>query len=838
MVNSPFGEMRRMEPMISTLIRRCAATLLCLLMLSQVSAGWAASVDLEAEMGISGAVTYVRTVPLTVTLTNNETDETGTVWIDISRSSNQYDRYEMPVTIAAGATVQVTLPVLLTMRQDSYEVVWESGGKEKRSAVKISQVIDPTSIIVGLMEGQDPQASNLSSALSTKKLANGESWSQVALTSDEFPRDVELLRFFDVLVVDGANLNALDDAQRDAFDQWLREGGLVLVGGGAQAASVFPFFESYTGIRAGTAQPTQDISARLIELMDLSAFAIQQEVTLASLEGASGKSIGDGLADLCSVANGRVLTCSFSFSEKPLCGWLGRNAALQKLLTYCANDAYASLLEQRSRVYYSTDNAHRPNESLLTQIAIPNSPGQWIPLAVIIAFIVLAGFAGYLILRRLDRREWMWAVVPALAVAASLAVWGLSGSLEQREPVGVSSTVCVIHTDGSSDVYTSVMAAKAQAEPLTLSAVEGEPDLGPSVNYYYYNDDPSSPGVPASLRYRYTYGDSSSLTFAKVTAWQPVSMAFQGVPVKDFRGVSGVCEWDGEDLLFTLTNQSGHTLPGGVILCAYGYVTLPSVAPGQTTQARLRAQGSNGDVIDGVLSSDPMSDDLAYFSDIVNVYAYQVFGEVEDPEQNSLNSVRRMQLTALDTSRFVYAAFLDDLADMQLLADGQPVTRQAHVGMLAVDLDYRSVNAQGQARFLPSSFQVYQAQQAQGEAPVATQSLQDEYRYYQLSAQPIFAIDISALPQDMDVDLFSISTPYQNASYRVSLYNFQTQQWDEHAVCLYNLSSGSRSRTSTLPDLSLYESEGFLYARFVSADDTEYAEILSPRLIVEGSVQP
>ena len=95
--------------------------------------------------------------------------------------------------------------------------------------------------------GDAADFSSFSITRTTDPLLRDEYWTVIPLDAASFPSDVESLRFFDVLAVDGFDMGTLTQRQQDALDGWLKGGGVAVVGGGGKAAENFGFFERYTG---------------------------------------------------------------------------------------------------------------------------------------------------------------------------------------------------------------------------------------------------------------------------------------------------------------------------------------------------------------------------------------------------------------------------------------------------------------------------------------------------------------------------------------------------------------------------------------------------------------
>lgn len=73
------------------------------------------------------------------------------------------------------------------------------------------------------------------------------------LDADSFPSDAQMMNSFGMVVVNGFDVNTLSDAQKAALEKWIKNGGIVVVGGGAQAQTDYPWFTQWTGSGCGRA---------------------------------------------------------------------------------------------------------------------------------------------------------------------------------------------------------------------------------------------------------------------------------------------------------------------------------------------------------------------------------------------------------------------------------------------------------------------------------------------------------------------------------------------------------------------------------------------------------
>ncbi len=857
--------------------RVLAAVCALLLVLAPLCSLADGGVTLTATMGYDGAITYVRKVPVDVTIQNDGlSDIAGRLSVQVNRFS-EYDLYEMPVSVAAGASARFTLPVVLTQKQTDYTVRLMQGEETLASyTLRPEAVINPSDLIIGTLSSDAQSLAGLAITKNDDPLARREYWSVLALDEKTFPADAESLRFFDMLAVDGFDMSALSDAQKQAFDEWLQAGGVVLVGGGARAAEDFPFFKAYTGIRAGALE-RKNVGALLMDALQMSGESPEQNATVVALEGASGQSMGEGrLIDVRRVGDGYVLTAGFSLSEKPLAGWLGRAAVWQRVLLASAKTRYQSIVEFRqSGIYDQTE--YYPSTSIAESIGVKNGAGMIWPLALLGAFVMLAGVGGYMILKKLDRREWLWAAVPVLALAAALGMWGLSSRLPIRDPVAVHYTLLDIDEDGAATGNTVVVASKPEKGGMTLSINGGAIDMTSSLSYYA--TDIEQPAAQ-TLRYIYTYGDEETITYRQTQAWQSQYFMVKNAPIVNVSGVKGECVWDGESIRFTITNGSSVALADGFVLTDFGFVSVPELLPGQTAECVMRpatkeeeaqqasstAQGAGATkVIGGAIGS--MQGPVAYFGDNdteirdgvlidekdrSSVYSYELLNAVYYAKQRGAdengrkmwqqryNLISSTNLTNYDSLQipFMYIAFSDELDTLRVRMDGRDVAREAQIGCVMVQLHYNPISADGTARFMKNSFPVSIAKVDDNGRPAVGDTLpENSYQSFTLSTTPAFAFDVSALPNEMEITKADIASRYSYYAYRISLYNVKTGQWDEWKEFTPD-STGGGTVKGCAPELRDYIAGGVLFARFEKPDaGDDYADVSMPTLTLEGRVQ-
>lgn len=841
--------------MRGNLSRAILATVCCLWLIVQPLCGIAApAVELKASMGYEGAVTYVRKLPVTITVTNHGADLSGMLVMDVNRNDSEFDRYEMPVTVASGASARFTLPVVLTQRQKTYSVrLMQSETVIAETTVKPQSILAPSTLFVGTLSDDPKRLSYLTIQKGSDPhgylpISQGEYWRAVPLTADTFPADIESMRFFDILAVDGIDPATLSDMQQQVFERWLMDGGIVLVGGGQNAQTDFSFFEQYTGITCGAPTDAGDISEELLSIFGMATPKLGKSVMTVPLQNAGGMAIGNHL-NATRVGDGYVFTAAFALGEKPLAAWLGQNAIWQRALMTYSQARYKSMVSERNRYSYNTQNTFS-DSSITDLMTIKNGEGMVLPMVLIGVFVLAVGLGSYFLLKRMDKREWMWLSVPLLSIAASLAMWGLSTALPLRDPIAAHYTLAAVDEQGRSNGFSAVVVSQAERAPMTVSAETGSVDFASTISYHA-NPDENAKDTAAELRYICTYGNRETITFPQDEAWAKRSFVVRDAPMEDLRGIAGQCLWQGDELVFSLKNDSVVSLTDGVILTDMGYVSVPALLPGQSAKVVMRPDknaansGRTRDEIikDGVLLS---AQDLKNYStfDFLDVYTAENEKGLTPMQRNERRLRRFLISNAGNTffegdNQFVYYTFSDSLDSLSLRLNDRVVRRSAQRGCLAVKLSYDPIGTDGTARFLKGSFTTFAASAGQDGIPVVGEPLKPmQYQSFALAACPIFGFELAAVPEGMKIKQVDIAPLYSYYGYKVSLFNVKAKRWDTFKLFEVDHNTGKNNSTILFTDLKDYLNNNFLFARFEKNSLTEdYSDVTTPVLTMEGRVE-
>ncbi|MGK2849397.1 MAG: hypothetical protein ACSLFN_00560 [Candidatus Limnocylindrales bacterium] len=385
----------------------------------------------------------------------------------------------------------------------------------------------------------------------------------VALDVADLPERVEAWNTLDRLVWQDTDASQMTPEQLAALRGWVAGGGrLVIVGGTSGPSSLSGFPDLLLPYR-----PTATVD---VAPGSLGAVLGELPATATDLPALSGDLLG-GRALASSgdrvvvgeraYGSGAVTLVGFD----PTADWIAESNAGEGL--------WRRLLPTRTvgGPVVGDDSQIVQAASQLPSLALPPIGGL---IALLAAYILLIGPINYLVLRRLDRREWAWVTMPVLIVAFAAGAYGF-GSLLRGSDLIVNEVAIVRGapgaTDGTAQIYLGIFSPSRGTYQLRVPG--GALLSAPVSGDFFGGDATAAPldilqGDPARIR-DLGVGFGSLRTVRAETAVQ--------VPL-----IQADLRLDGGRLKGTVTNASQETLLKPAVVLGGTVATLKDLAPGES----------------------------------------------------------------------------------------------------------------------------------------------------------------------------------------------------------------------------------------------------------------
>jgi hypothetical protein len=475
----------------------------------------------------------------------------GTV-VDLPPGSDKiYWLYAQPPSF--GGTVQVALVQ----------------GERTVATVPVAfSVHDAAQLVVGVVAEQ-PEA--IVRDLDLVPSPEGQPPAVVRLGIEDLPERVEAWAPLDRIVWQDADSSQLSAPQIEALRGWIGSGGrLVIAGGTSGGASLGGFPDDLLPYRPSA---TVNVPATSLATLLGGAPADAPDVPALSGDLARGRALvevgGRVVAAEAPHGGGGVTLLGFD----PARGWVGDVDGVTSL--------WRRVLPARlpGPVVTGDDSQVVGAVTRLPALALPPISGL---LALLAAYIVLIGPINYLVLRRLDRREWAWVTMPVLIVVFAAGAYGFGAALRGVDVI--VNEVAVVRgaldsTQGTAQAYLGVFSPTRGTYQLEVpGGALLSPTLSSEVTGRGHRPLDVLQGEPS--RVRDLTVDFGSLR--TVRAETPAS-----VP-----RVQADLRLEGGALVGTIRNASDQTLEKAAVVLGASTLQLGAVAPGAEQTVRLPLRGN------------------------------------------------------------------------------------------------------------------------------------------------------------------------------------------------------------------------------------------------------
>ncbi|GAC1362678.1 MAG: hypothetical protein NVSMB44_18490 [Ktedonobacteraceae bacterium] len=401
-------------------------------------------------------------VPIQVTLSNNGTDFSGKVSIHVPSSPySNYNgsaptyTYQEPVSLPPGSRKQVTLYIPLSLgtqgnRSPVSVDLLDNNNNKIASKTGSPNSVSGNTVIVGILSTQPNNFGMLNSALSS--VLNASIIQTKILTATTFPTKAEILRNFDVIVLDNFPTQTLASDQVTSLQSWVNQGGVLIAAGGPEwqrtlgslPASLLPVVITGTNTLPAGAHllPVSGPAKSGQTVVD----SVQSPVTISVAKPQEGSTVllnanAVPLITETLEGQGSVFYLAYDPALEPFIGWSGTSKLWSGLLLRVLGDQILSNSTGSSsggpaNIYGSAMDA-------LLKSFFPNAyPPNWLILTLLVSYILLLGPIRFILVGRLKKRDWSWRIVLTTIVVFTLLSYGLA--LQQKGTSVVSSSISVI----------------------------------------------------------------------------------------------------------------------------------------------------------------------------------------------------------------------------------------------------------------------------------------------------------------------------------------------------------------------------------------------------------
>ena len=783
-----------------------------------------AQVSMEASAGYRGTVPGGRWFPLEITITNEDEAFDGVVAVELIRNYEVYDRFECPVSVGTGET-SVRLPLRLAMAERSLQVTLSAGdGIVAETTAPVREIAGSYAYFIGVLGGSDELVSSLCSANVPDVLGRADQLVAVPLDEEMDRLTQRELDAFAALVIDGYDVGALPEEQQALLLDWLNGGGTVILGPGKAGASSTGWFEAQTGVRFGEAMEDSGLMAALMRYADATYEAEEAAdgayVLDAGEDGAAYDDQARCILARSEVGEGQVLSCGFSLTDGTVLTEARTNALWQRLLLAADAVLYSEGFDRG-------DNNTFYVNGVCEQMRVSEGVSILPAVAVLAAYVLIAGAGLFILMRRIDRSRLMWICLPVCAACAMGLVVLISGVLGLNEPTAASLRVIRFDEAGNATDQEGALVSYADQTRVRIEA-EGAKEIFRTEYFSYYGSSYAQQNY--TLRDTCTLGDRPAIELRAAAPWtqRMLTLTRDGANLMGSVSVRAWMEADG--LHAVVENNTDVALCDAVLISSLGYASLGDLAAGEVREVSLL----NPDEIVTIDGEQVIRDGdrLQYPASIGRVISACARPQSQTAEGSAKlseageraaslkESLLRIAVSSSQEFDCFVVAGSPELPCAAILKDGERITRFAQESVVSVAASFEPVSAGGYFYYPEGTFAALKAEKTQTGYALGSPWAN---RYQDVGSGLLVGFDLSDV--EGHIDSILLMSEWYGDSIRLEIYDWTAGLF----VGLNGL-----ERTTIGSDLipRVVSAQGELLLRYTS--ESADGGIYNPTIIVEG----
>lgn len=460
--------------------------------------------DLSISYGIDGRYKAQKYIPVTVQINNLEQDFNGEVEVRVTSDSNGgYDAYCKEVSASKGENISVTIPVKFLEGNNTGTVCIIENGKvlyEEKLLISSGRISDGNAF-TGLLS-DDPTALGYLGNITyfDSNYSNTGKMNCVNLTEDMLDENGLNIDGLDVIVINNYNMANLNDNQYKSLNNWVNSGGTLLIGaGGNESKTINNINKSFLNITSnGTKEQNVKTGSENLNLI-LSQISLNDSVvTVNSNENELVYSLDRGA--------GKILITAFDLGLEPFISSNDAVIMLQDML----KDTFDKIYEGNYQGgYYS---ASYEVSNLLGNIPVDNTVSTLTLGIVLGVYAILVGIVIYLILKKMEKRDLIWGLIPITAIVFTVMIYFLGSKTKIKDVIVNSTNIISVDEGGKGQINSYIGIASKNKGNIKIEKEEDLKMQYMSDDYYYYGDTDYN---AKTLRVKTTYtNDNSYFTVA------------------------------------------------------------------------------------------------------------------------------------------------------------------------------------------------------------------------------------------------------------------------------------------------------------------------------------
>ncbi len=393
--------------------------------------------DISVHTPLKGAVKYNSWIRLEVTVSNGDQPLAGVVELarDNGRSKDQETALRQKVSLQKGETKRVNFDVPVEMLMGNMEFrVWQ--GDKVLVSERVPRLEPRGERLVGVVNASESAFHFLT--INGPAAGQAPPFVVTHLNTDALPDESWIYKNLDILALGSDEVAKLKEKQIAAIKEWVRRGGIVIVSAGPNQDQAVKPFSDLLPIEVGK-------GGTRTELSELRQYTGEKTLPFSSIPVYNrdlpmfvSKPVGIGV----------LLFANYDVTAEPLASWQFNRQLWQNVLT-------------KHRVMESIEKRDErgPVDMSLLQLSrfIPGvkTPSVGWIIGIWCTYLLFVAPILFWLLKRAQRREWAWGMIPATAILLSAGVYLIGKPLVVKEDTSFNVTAMRILDDKLAEVQSA-----------------------------------------------------------------------------------------------------------------------------------------------------------------------------------------------------------------------------------------------------------------------------------------------------------------------------------------------------------------------------------------------
>lgn len=369
------------------------------------------NMEIDVNVPLGGIIKYNAWTRLEVSVTAQDAPFQGYVELSKRKSSKGSHesalRQQIDIQPGKNAVAKFDLPAQMLL--DEWYIRLSENGQVVQ-AEKLRMPYPKDGQTIGIIH-EDASAFHFL-AIQQSQMTMGMPYSIQNLTVDSLPKEAWVYQNLDVLAMGGKQASQLREEQVQAIVEWVKTGGFLILSAGPGQDDVAKLFQKVIPVAAGN-------GGQVSLKNGLQTYAGEKLIP----EGVIAVYNRDlPLFTSKKVGAGRILFVNYDVTAEPLASWQNNSQLWQSVL---GQHGAMQILKQQTYV----DQMIRPFLEMSRQIPDVQTPAPVWMAVLWGGYVLLVAPLTYYVLKRKDRRQWAWGIVPGCAVLLTVGTFAVGKPL-------------------------------------------------------------------------------------------------------------------------------------------------------------------------------------------------------------------------------------------------------------------------------------------------------------------------------------------------------------------------------------------------------------------------